>query len=144
METYFNNFESAKEVIDNTKNDRKEWHQKEQTLTKLLHRAQSKEMLPITSRIFKEVGLPTNGKLSKTKYLTYVQNFVTIKGEKVPAYLREVKVYEKNTDGTLMKDADGKNVCKKDAKGDDVKELRLTAIKAGTWTLEKLLKAVAM
>ena len=131
-------------MLNNTKSDRKEWHTKEQTLSKLLHRAQSKEMLPITARIFKEVGLPTNGKLSQTKYVTYVQNFVKVKGVDTPAYLREVKVYEKGDDGKLLKDAEGKYICKKDATGNEVKELKLTAIKAGTWTLEKLLKAVAV
>jgi hypothetical protein len=93
--------------------------------------------------LFEKVGLPTTGKMKKEEFLTYVVNFVDVKGVKTPAYLRSVKVYERGEDGKVKKDASGAYIVKKDEKGEDVTELKLTAIKEGTWTLEKLLKAVA-
>ena len=141
--SFTNNFESANNVINNTKDTRKEWHQKERTLSKLLNLAQRKDMMKETAVLFKEVGLPTNGKLSKTKYLEFVVNFVEIKGEKLPAYVREVVLYERDAEGKCKKDKEGKFIPLKDDKGNVKTTFKLTAIKEGTWTLEKLLKAVA-
>ena len=145
METknFVNNFESANNVINSTKETRKEWHKKERTLSKLLNLAQRKDMMKETAALFKEVGLPTNGKLSKTKYLEFVVNFVEVKGEKLPAYVREVTLYERDAGGKCKKDKEGKFIPLKDDKGNVKTTFKLTAIKEGTWTLEKLLKAVA-
>lgn len=140
---FTNNFESANNVINSTKETRNEWHKKERTLSKLLNLAQRKDMMKETATLFKEVGLPTNGKLSKTKYLEYVVNFVDFKGEKIPAYVREVTLYERDAEGKCKKDKDGKYIPLKDDKGNIKTTFKLTAIKEGTWTLEKLLKAVA-
>ena len=141
--SFTNNFESANNVINNTKETRKEWHKKERTLSKLLNLAQRKDMMKETTVLFKEAGLPTNGKLSKTKYLEFVVNFVEIKGEKLPAYVREVVLYERDAEGKCKKDKEGKFIPLKDDKGNVKTTFKLTAIKEGTWTLEKLLKAVA-
>lgn len=141
--SFTNNFESANKVINNTKDVRSDWHKKERTLSKLLNLAQQKGMMKETSILFAKVGLPTNGKLSKTKYLEFVVNFVEVKGEKLPAYVREVTLYERDAEGKCKKDKEGKFVPLKDDKGNIKTTFKLTAIKEGTWTLEKLLKAVA-
>ena len=145
METknFVNNFESANNVINNTKDTRKEWHKKERTLSKLLNLAQRKDMMKETATLFKEAGLPTNGKLSKTKYMDFVVNFVEVKGEKLPAYVREVTLYERDAEGKCKKDKEGKYIPLTDDKGNVKTTFKLTPIKEGTWTLEKLLKAVA-
>ena len=135
-------YESATKVMNDTKKERKTWHMEEQTLTKLLHRAQTKNMMPFTKPLFGKVGLPVNGKVSKTEFLTYVTNFVDVKGEQIPAYLREVTIYERNEEGKVKTDKDGHKMPLKNEEGEVVKRLKLTPIKAGTWTLEKLLKAV--
>ena len=140
---FTNNFESANNVINNTKDTRKEWHKKERTLSKLLNLAQRKDMMKETAVLFKEVGLPTNGKLSKTKYLEFVVNFVEVKGGKLPAYVREVTLYERDAEGKCKKDKEGKFIPLRDAEGNIKTTFKLTPIKEGTWTLEKLLKAVA-
>ena len=140
---FVNNFESANNVINNTKKARSDWHKQERTLSRLLKEAQLKNMLPYTKPLFAEVGLPTDGKLSRTAFLTYIVNFVEVKGEKLPAYLREVTIYKRGEDGKVLTDADGHRVAEKDEKGNVKTALRLTAIKEGTWTLEKLLRSVA-
>lgn len=137
-----NNFESATKVINETKAERKAWHSQEQTLARLLRKAQEKAMMPFSVPLFKKVGLPTNGKLTQKKYLAeHVKNFVEIMGEKLPAYVRMAPVYEKGADGKCLKDAEGKYVQAKNEKGEPVFVYKLTAIKPGTWTLEKLMKA---
>jgi hypothetical protein len=129
-------------MLETTSADRKDWHKKEQTLTKLLQRAQSKEMLPITSKIFKVCGLPTNGKLSPKKFISeYCKYFVEKKGEKLPAYINKVTIWEKDENGKVKKDKDGNYIPKKDKDGNILYDFKLTAIKDGTWTLEKLLKS---
>ena len=143
MYNFINNYESANNVINETKKERKAWHNEERTLSKLLHLSQTKAMMPFSSPLFEKVGLPTNGKLSQTIYLTFVTNFVEVKGEKLPAYLREVTIYERDEEGKIKRDAEGHAIPLKNEKGEDKKALKLTAIKPGTWTLEKLLKAVA-
>ena len=45
---FVNNFESANNVISNTKDTRKDWHKKERTLSKLLNLAQRKDMMKET------------------------------------------------------------------------------------------------
>ena len=135
-------YEKSVKLLDSTKSDRQDWHKKEQTLTKLLQRAQSKEMLPITSKIFKVYGLPTNGKLSPKNFKTnYCKFFVEKKGEKLPAYVNQLTIWEKDGDGKIKKDKDGNYIPKKDKDGNILYTYKLTAIKDGTWTLEKLLKS---
>lgn len=144
MKTNFvNNFESANIVMNNTKNLRKAWHKEERTLSRLLRLAQEKKMMPYTAPIFEAAGIPTSGKVKPADILAQVTNFMEVKKEMLPAYLREVKVYLRDPEGKIVKDADGNRVTKKDADGNDVTTLKLTPIKEGTWTLEKLLKAVA-
>ncbi len=140
---FVNNFESANKVINETKDLRSAWHKKERTLSKLLNEAQKKDMLPETSALFAKVGLPTNGKLSKTKYLEHVVNFVEIKGEKVPAFVYYATLYERDEEGKCKKDKEGKFIPLKDEKGEIKKVAKISPIKEGSWTLEKLLKAVA-
>lgn len=140
---FTNNFESANLVINETKAERKAWHEEERTLSNLLHTAQKKAMMKYTKPLFEKVGLPTDGKLSRTKYLTYVLSFVEHKGEKLPAYCRESPLYQRDAEGKCLKGADGKYLPLLDANGEPKKVMKLSAIKEGTWTLEKLLKAVA-
>ena len=140
---FVNNFESANNVINSTKKERKDWHNEERTLSRLLRLCQEKKMMSFTTPIFKKAGLPIDGKLSQTKYLSYVVNFVDVKGEKLPAYVRYVPVYRRDEDGKCLKDKDGKFLPVLDKDGKPVTKAKLTPIKAGTWTLEKLIKAVA-
>lgn len=140
---YSNNFENATNVINETKEERKAWYMQERTLARLLRIAQEKKMMQFTRPLFEKVGLPTNGKLTQTKYLTFVTNFVEISGKKYPAYVRKSPVYEKDESGKKCKrDKDGKCIQAKDAKGNLLFAYKQSAIKDGTWTLEKLLKAV--
>ena len=142
MENLSFNFETVSKMLETTATDRKEWHKKEQTLAKLLKNAQLKDMMPITSKIFKVCGLPTNGKLTQSNFLAnYCKYFVEKKGERLPAYVNKVTVWEKLTDGKVKTDKDGKKVALKDKDGNTVYNYKLTAIKSGTWTLEKLLKS---
>ncbi len=139
---YSVSFENVVKMLETTKSDRSEWHKKEQTLTKLLQRAQAKGMMAVTSKIFKEVGLPTNGKLSPKNFLAnYCKYFVEKKGEKLPAYINKVTIWERDGEGKIKKDKDGNFVPKKDKDGNIQYTFKLTAIKDGTWTLEKLLKS---
>lgn len=142
MEKLSISFETVAKMLENTATDRKEWHKKEQTLAKLLKNAQLKDMLPITSKIFKTVGLPTNGKLTQTNFLAnYCKYFVEKKGVKYPAYINKVTVWAKTSDGKIKTDKDGKRVAETDKDGNTVYNYKLTVIKDGTWTLEKLLKS---
>lgn len=135
-------FGHISEMLEKTSNDRKEWHKKEQTLAKLLKNAQLKDMLPITSKIFKEVGLPTNGKLTQTNFLSnYCKHFVEKKGINYPAYVNKSTIWEKTKDGKIKTDKDGKRVAKTDKDGNVMYNYKLTIIKDGSWTLEKLLKS---
>lgn len=139
---YSNNFENANNVINNTKDDRKAWHKQERTLARLLRIAQEKKMMSFTRPLFESVGLPTNGKLTQTKYLTFVVNFVEIGGKKYAAYIRKSPIYEKDENGKTKKDVNGKYIQAKDTNGNLLFAYKQSVIKDGTWTLEKLLKAV--
>ena len=142
MANFSLNFENVAKMLETTATDRKEWHKKEQTLTKLLQRAQSKGMLPITSKIFEACGLPTNGKLSPKKFTSeYCKYFVEKKGENLPAYINKVTIWERDSEGKVRKDKEGNYIPKKDKEGNILYDYKLTAIKDGTWTLEKLLKS---
>lgn len=142
METLRINFESVLSMLETTKSDRQQWHKKERTLAKLLKLAQTKEMLPITSKIFKVVSLPTNGKLTQTNFLSnYCKHFVEKKGVNCPAYVNKVTVWERDENGKVLKDKNGNMITRKDKDGNTVYSYKLTVIKDGTWTLEKLLKA---
>lgn len=142
MSTFKTNFENAISMLETTKENRTEWHKKERTLAKLLKLAQSKEMLPITAKIFKEVGLPTNGKLTQTRFLNeFCLYFVEKKEVKLPAYINKSVVWAKDSEGKCKKDKEGKKIAQTDEKGEIVYNYKLTAIKEGTWTLEKLLRA---
>lgn len=137
-----NIFESVNNVMNDTKKERKAWHSEEQKLSRLLHVCQEKRMQKFSYPLFEKVGIPTTGKVKESEYLSHVVNFVTVKGEKLPAYIREITVYERDSEGKIKKDKDGSFIPKKDKDGNVVKDLKLTPIKEGTWTLEKLLKAV--
>lgn len=138
-----NNFESAVKFMNETKDERKMWYMQERTLARLLKVAQEKKMLPFTRPLFEKVGLPTNGKLTQKQFLAkYVLNFCETKDGKLPAYVRKSPVYERDENKKCKKDKDGKYIISKDVNGNEIFTFKLTPIKNGTWTLEKLLKSV--
>ena len=139
---FANVFESVNNVMNDTKKERRAWHSEEQKLSRLLHVCQEKRMQKFSYPLFEKVGIPTNGKVKVSEYLSLVVNFVTVKGEEYPAYIREITVYERDSEGKIKKDKDGAYIPQKDKEGNIVKDFKLTPIKEGTWTLEKLLKAV--
>lgn len=148
MKNLSNIFESVNKVMNDNKAARADWHKQERTLARLLRIAQEKAMMPYTKPLFEAVGLPTVtnkkgvGTLTQKVFLAkYCKHFVEVKGEKVPAYVNRVALYERDAEGKVIKDADGSRKPLLDEKGQQAYTYKLTAIKAGTWTLERLLKA---
>ena len=129
-------FESAAKVMKATKEDRSIWNKSYYSLSRLLRDMQTKTGLKMTAPIFEQLGLPTGGKVRPADVLALVPNFKETKsGEKLPAYISRTKKVEELPDGTKkdVLDADGKPVY----------EYKLSAVREGQWSLDKLCKILA-
>lgn len=117
-----------------TRKQRNIWKKEYFSLSRLLRDTQTKSALTITAEIFAELGLPTSGKIKPAEVLNGLNpaQFVDDKkGNKFPAYVTQVAIL----------DAEGKPVL--DAEGNKTYNYKLTAIREGGWTLDKLCKLIS-
>lgn len=132
MKTYANIFESANVVMNNTKDGRKAWRMKYNTLTRLLHDTQTKDAWKITEPVFVALNLPTTRKVSRSDVEAMFHVWHTDKkGNKFPAYI--ARVADKNDDGTPKLDDDGTPCVHYETR----------PVKDGTWTLDRLAKVLS-
>lgn len=132
MATLANVFESVNNVMNTTKEVRKDWRTSYNTLAKLLKETQTKEGFKVAGKWFEQMGLPTDRKVSKTFVESLFKlHYTDKKGIEYPAYIaRKTK-----------KDKDGNEVTDKD--GNKVYEFVTRPVKNGQWTLDVLTKVLA-
>lgn len=125
-------YESAKEVMNNTKDSRRAWRVKFNTLTRLLHDTQTRDAWKITEPIYEALGLPITRKVSRSDVESLVHIWHTDKkGNRFPAYVS--RRIETDADGNEVKDADG-----------NTKYYFVTSpVKDGSWSLDKLARVLA-
>ena len=117
-----------------TKKERTIWRSNYFSLSRLLRDTQTKEGLKITTPIFAALNLPTTGKIKPSEILESLsdsQFYTDKKGNKFPAYVTRREITDENGNPVLTKE------------GLKTYEYKLTPIREGSWTLDKLCKLIS-
>ena len=140
----FTEYNKQQKALTASRDSRKSFKVATFTLTRLLNEMQTKEGWKSCESIFSACNLPLTRKLTKKQFLAMLADsqFVSVTpkdstlAERVPALTIRKKVYQKDSDGKIVRDADGKKVALLNADGEQVYTYSLKAITDGQWTIE--------